>query len=359
MKNRIVGHLDMDAFFASVHERELPALRGLPIAVGADPQGGLGRGVVSTANYPARAYGIRSATPIREAWRLSEEARKHGKPAVIFISPNFRKYEQASKIVNRILSEESTVVDPAGIDESYFGLDDLTWLEAKRVALRIKSRIKRELGLTATIGLGPNKLVAKIASDFQKPDGLTIVKPSEALDFLAGLPVKKIPGIGPKTEALFLKHKIRTIAEARKFSVAELTKIFGKTGREFYRKFLGEDDRPVSDIVEIAKSVGEQETFADDLTADKKIFKLLEMVAARVFKRFTRAGFKTFKMVAVTVRFADFETKIRSLTSKDELRTERELQRQALKLFLPFIDRRENSGAKKIRLIGVRVEKLK
>jgi len=198
---RIIGHLDMDAFFAAIEERDHPELKGRPLVVGADPAGDLGRGVVSTANYPARAYGIHSAMPISTAWRLAEAARRRGRPATVFVPGSHRKYGQVSARIMAILHQFAPVVEGAGIDEAYFDLSFTgSYDRAADLARQIKAAILAQERLTASIGIGPNKMVAKIASDFQKPDGLTVVTAAEAEDFLAPLAVRKIPGIGPKTE---------------------------------------------------------------------------------------------------------------------------------------------------------------
>ena len=173
---RLIGHLDMDAFFAAVEERDHPELEGLPIVVGADPACGKGRGVVSTANYKARVYGIHSAMPISQAWKLSEAARRRGLPPAVFVRGHYRRYAEISDRLMSVLRRFAPVVEEAGIDEAYFDLSFAgTYEAAAEICRQIKQEIKSREGLTASIGLGPNKLVAKIASDFQKPDGLTVV----------------------------------------------------------------------------------------------------------------------------------------------------------------------------------------
>ncbi|MEK7085044.1 MAG: DNA polymerase IV, partial [Patescibacteria group bacterium] len=182
---KIIAHLDMDAFFAAAEEREKPWLKGMPIVVGADPKNGTGRGVAATANYKAREYGIRSALPISQAWRLSETAKEKGLPPAMFLGGNFRLYAEISKNVMAILAHYSPVVEVASVDEAYFDLSGAGSFEkAARIGKKIKAEILKKEKLTASIGIGPNKLIAKIASDFKKPDGLTGVPAEEAEAFL-------------------------------------------------------------------------------------------------------------------------------------------------------------------------------
>ncbi|MFZ2089606.1 MAG: DNA polymerase IV, partial [Desulfobaccales bacterium] len=236
----IIGHLDMDAFFAAVEELDHPEWRGLPLVVGADPKNGQGRGVVSTANYPARRYGIHSAMPITRAWTLAQAAHRRGEPETIFVTPNFRRYAQFSRRIMAIIRGQVPTVQEVGVDEAYL---DLGFCQSFRLArdlcLKIKKAIKEQEGLTASVGIGPNKLIAKIASDYQKPDGLTVVRPEEAEDFLAPFPIRKIPGVGPKTEQLLASHGIRKVAEARRFTLGELESLLGKWGRVLYDKVRG------------------------------------------------------------------------------------------------------------------------
>lgn len=368
---RIIAHLDMDAFFASVEERERPYLKGLPIAVGSDPQGGKGRGVVSTSNYPARSYGVKSATPISKAWELSEQARKLGKPPVVFITPHFRIYEEVSMsvmamVARHIKGRQTTLfhTDPpaleqVSVDECYVDLSFAgSFRKAKAVAVRIKKEIAKKERLSCSIGIGPNKLIAKIASDFQKPDGLTVVYPDQALGFLSPLSVRKIPGIGPKAEEKFKRLRLRTVAEARMLSKERLKEIFGKWGTELYLKFRGEDDAPVVVEAPPAKSIGEQETLPEDTLNMKILLPYLERQARNLISYLAREGFKEFRTIVLTVRFSDFETVSRSRTLPVATGSAEILRRNVTQMFFPFLDRQENPRKKKIRLIGIRVEKL-
>ncbi|MDP3963882.1 MAG: DNA polymerase IV [bacterium] len=355
---RIIAHLDMDAFFASVEELDNPRFRGLPLAVGADPDGGKGRGVVSTANYAARAYGIRSALPISKAWQYSEEARKQGKPPVIFLPPNFRRYAEISGRIMRIIRKYASLVEEASIDEAYFDLSHLASFErARKTAKHIKAEIKKHEHLTASIGVGPNKLIAKIASDRQKPDGLTVVLPEEAEAFLEPLPIRVIPGIGPKTGVQLLVKGVHTIQDAKRFGKDALREIFGKWGVELYDKLRGVSDSPVIEFYE-TKSIGEQETFAVDTLDSAVIITALEGMCARITAQLQKDGFTGFRAAVLIIRFANFDTKTRSHTLRAPASSFEVLRFETLKLLMPFFDRRENPHRMRLRLIGVRIEKL-
>lgn len=348
----------MDAFFAAVEERDHEWLRGLPVVVGADPQNGRGRGVVSTANYKAREYGIRSALPISQAWQFSEAAKKRGMPAAVFLGPNFERYSEISTNIMEIIRSYSPSVEEASVDEAYFDLSHMgSYEKAKEVAQALKKEIvSREL-LTASIGIGPNKLIAKIASDMQKPDGLTVVEEKDAEAFLEPLPIRKIPGIGPKTEALFNQKGIRVVGDLKKFSREDLEDMLGKWGMELHDKIRGYDNSPITEEYEI-KSVGEQETFPEDTLDSNFIFPRLTAICERVMARFEKGGFESYRTVSLMVRFTDFDTKTRSHTLASSTNLPATLHFEALKLLMPFLDSRENPHHKKVRLIGVRIEKL-
>jgi DNA polymerase IV (DinB-like DNA polymerase) len=355
---RIVGHLDMDAFFAAIEERDNPSLRGLPIVVGADPRAGKGRGVVSTANYKAREYGIHSALPISKAWRLSEAARKRGNPAVTFLPVRMERYAEVSAHVMETLRRFVLVVEQASIDEAYFDLSSCeSYTVAEDVCRRVKKAIRDEEGLTASVGVGPNKLIAKIASGMSKPDGLTTVREEDVLSFLSPLPVRTIPGIGPKTEAQLARIGVNTIKDIRRFSREEFRAMFGKRGSDLYEKAHGRDESPVEETYEV-KSIGEQETFERDTRDSEFLGERLRAICRDVMGRLAAEGCTHFRTVVLTVRFADFETKSRSHTLSSPTSDPIVLEEEARKLFLPFLDERENPQGKLIRLLGVRVEKL-
>lgn len=364
---RIIGHLDMDAFFAAIEERDNPRLNGKPIVVGADPMDGRGRGVVSTANYAAREYGIRSALPITAAWRFSEAARRKGLPPAVFLPVNMEKYHMVSASVMGILRGYAKVVEEASVDEAYFDLSLLpdgascpTYEATAEVAKNIKVEIREKERLTASVGIGPNKLIAKIASDRRKPDGLTVVREEDAEKFLEPLPIRTIPGVGPKTEERMKKLGVRAVGDAKRFGREELIEMMGKWGAELYEKLRGRDEAPL--VTEwVAKSVGEQETFPLDTHDPKFLREQLMALADGVWRRFIAEGFTSFRSVTITVRFADFTTLTRRTTLDAPVlgdHARETLQFQALRLFMPFLDRRENPARKAFRLLGVRVEQL-
>jgi DNA polymerase IV (archaeal DinB-like DNA polymerase) len=355
---RIIAHVDMDAFYASVEARYTPALRDRPLVVGADPKDGHGRGVVTAASYAARRYGIRSAMPISRAWRLAEAAKRRGEPAVIFVPGNRKLYVEVSERIMAILAERADAFEEASIDEAYLDLSSLGDFEgAAERARDIKREIVEREGLTCSVGLGPNKLVAKIASDARKPDGLMVVTPADVQAFLDPLPIRVIPGIGPKTEAVLHERSIRTVSDLRGIALEQLVDWFGRWGAGLHGKSRGLSDSPVSNEWE-PKSVGEQETFEVDTLDSAFILERVRALAGEVFARFERQGFRAFRTVTVTVRFANFRTLTRSHTPPEALTSEPALYATAVRLLLPFLDHRENPRQTKLRLIGVRAEKL-
>jgi DNA polymerase IV (DinB-like DNA polymerase) len=354
----IIGHLDMDAFFAAVEERDHPEWRGLPLVVGADPKDGRGRGVVSTANYPARRYGIHSAMPISRAWSLAETARHRGEPETIFITPNFPRYSEISRRIKALIRQHVPMVQEVGIDEAYLDLSFCqSFSGAADLCRTIKEEIKAQEILTASVGIGPNKLVAKIASDYQKPDGLTVVTAERAEDFLAPLPIRTIPGVGPKTEQFLARQGVRKVADVKRFAPEELERLLGKWGLALYEKVRGRGSALLKTTRD-PKSIGEQETFAEDTEDLGFLFERLWAMGRGVLESLKQEGFQTFRTVVITVRFADFETHTRSHTLPRSVSSLRVLQFEVMKLFMPFLDRRENPHRKMIRLLGVRLEKL-
>ena len=355
----IIAHLDMDAFFAAVEERENPRWQGKPIVVGADLTAGRGRGVVSTANYAARAYGIHSALPITRAWRLSEAAVKQGKPAAIFLPVNSRLYSAISRRVMMIIRRFVDRIEQVSVDEAYFDISVAgNYIEAKKLTQTIKAEVKEREQLTCSIGIGPNKLIAKIAAGKNKPDGLTVIPPDAVLDFLAPLAVRELPGVGPKTGQQLAKIGINYIRELRRLSAEVVVQRFGKWGEELLQKAYGIGSTTIVEEYE-AKSIGEQETFAADTLNAIFINQSLATSAETVMRRMEKTGFQSFRTLVITVRMADFQTRTRSHTLPHPTGDLRILKKEALKLLLPFFDRRANPQMKKIRLVGVRIEKLK
>ncbi|MEM2546353.1 MAG: DNA polymerase IV, partial [Candidatus Bathyarchaeia archaeon] len=344
-KKRIILHVDMDHFFTAIEEREHPELRGKPVIVGADPKGGKGRGVVSTCNYEARKFGVRSGMPISKAWKLC--------PQAVYLPVNFELYERVSERIMAILRKYADKFESWGIDEAFLdvtsGVKDYT--EAEILARRIKKEIFDKEGLTCSIGIGPNKLLAKIASDHQKPDGLTIVKPEDVEKFLAPLPVRKLLWVGRKTEQKLRAIGIKTVGDLARYDPTVLTETFGVFGKQLYLMAHGVDYSEVAERSEV-KSISRERTFEEDTADSTLIFKTLDELAEEVHRDLVRQNFH-FKTVTVKVRYENFETHTHSktlpfITSRleDLKKTAKELLQEYLRL------------DKKIRLIGVRVSSL-
>jgi DNA polymerase IV (archaeal DinB-like DNA polymerase) len=361
---RIIVHVDMDAFYAAVEERYNPALRGVPVVVGADPKEGRGRGVVTTANYKARKFGIHSALPISRAWRLAQAARKRGEPETAFIRSNFQLYETVSSRIMQIFERSADAVEEASIDEAYLDVSSLDTFDAaleRMTALKTEILEKEELG--CSVGIGPNKLIAKIASGQNKPDGLTVVTQEQVREFMDPLSIRVIPGIGAKSEAFLHQQNIRRVRELREVPEATLTQWFGSWGLGLFEKAQGLDNSPVSNEW-TRKSIGEQETFEQDSRELALVSEQLYRMAERVIAKLRRNEFSGFRTMSLTVRFSDFDTRNRSRTVKSGILLDNNgdalqlVKKEALELLLPFFDARENPRGKAIRLIGLRLEKL-
>jgi len=348
----------MDAFYAAVEARRDPALRDRPLVVGADPKGGHGRGVVTAASYAARRYGIRSALPISRAWRLAEAARRRGEAETIFVRDDHVLYRRVSERIMAILAAAGDAFQKTSVDEAYLDLSSLGSFDAAAERARwLKSEIVRQEGLSASVGIGPNKLVAKIASDFQKPDGLTVVRPDDIQTFLDPLRIRVIPGIGPKTERFLHERHIRTVADLRMLERAQLAEWFGRPGEGLFAKARGVSESAVSNE-RTRKSVGEQETFEVDTLDATFVLERARALAHTVWSRLESHGLRGCRTVTVTVRFENFITFARSRTAREAWTCEQDLGATALELLVPFLDDRENPRHRKLRLIGVRAEKL-
>jgi len=361
MTKRIIAHLDMDAFFASVEEAATPAFLGKPIVVGSEIINGVGRGVVSTANYKAREYGIHSALPISIAWQLSKKAEQEGKPPAIFLPVDFELYNKTSAHIKSIIKSYSEIIEQASIDEFYFDLSFATTFEkAKTICKKIKAEIKQTERITCSVGIAPNKLISKIAAGINKPDGMLLVKEKEIQTFLNPLPIREIPGIGPKTAELLYIEGIQTIKDLTNLSIEKLKDLLGnKSGESIYYKVKGIDNDPITEFHEV-KSIGEQITFNQNTLEARIICEAFNSLCDNVFKKFTESNFTKFTHIAITVRFADFETKTTSKTFKEPFtnKNKDKFDLEILKLELPFLDSRSNPHQKPIRLIGLRIEKL-
>jgi len=355
---RIIGHLDMDSFFASLEERASPQFKGKPIVVGSDPKEGKGRGVVSTANYLARSYGIHSAMPISKAWRLSLQAQGEGKEPVIFLPSNFSLYERSSKKVLEIIRRYSSCVEQGSIDEFYFDLSPyVDYVQAEAICLDIKKAVLSEEKLTCSVGIAPNKLLAKIATGLNKPDGLSIIKEEGIREALDSLRINRIPGIGPKAEEVLNKIGIVFIKDLIILSESELNDILHNAGKAIYHKARGFDDSPLVESRGL-QSIGEQSTFENDTIEPEEVIPMIMNLCDDVFGRVKKEGFSSFSKIVLTVRFSDFKTFSSSKSSLNPFIDIGSMKKEFLKLILSYLDKRKNPLMKKIRLVGVRIEKL-
>lgn len=294
---RIIMHVDMDAFFASVEQLDHEEYRGKPLIVG----GIGGRGVVSTCSYEARKFGVHSAMPTAKAMKLC--------PQGIFIQGNYPRYAEVSQQIFDIFDHYSPLIEPLSIDEAFL---DLTGMERlmdspRQYALKLKQEIKEKTGIVASVGIAPNKFLAKIASDLEKPDGLVIVNKDHVQAFLDPLPVRRIWGVGAKTAAVLDRMRVKTIADLRKMSYEELHKTFGdKTAQHLFLLAQGIDERPVAPRGR-AKSIGNETTFSEDLQSAEAALEVLLYLSVKVGWRLRQAGFKA-KTVQLKLRQSDFST---------------------------------------------------
>lgn len=302
---RKIIHIDMDAFYASVEQRDFPEYRGKAIAVGGSPEGR--GGVVATASYEARKFGVRSAMPSKKAQQLC--------PHLIFIAPRFDAYKAVSQQVRAIFARYTDLIEPLSLDEAYLDVteDKLGIGSALDIAAAIKKAIREELGLTASAGVSVNKFVAKIASDLKKPDGLTFIGPSKVEAFVSALAVEKFYGVGKVTAEKMKAMGLHTGADLKRLSEAELVQHFGKTGRFYYQIVRGIDDRPVEPNQE-TKSIGAEDTFPEDLLDTASMHPPLEALSANVERRLRKSGLKG-RTVTLKIKYHDFRiiTRSRSL----------------------------------------------
>src|SRR3954468_4647101 len=336
---RSIMHLDMDAFFASVEQREEPALRGKALLIGHDGP----RGVGGTASYEGRVYGCHSAQPMSVAKRLC--------PHAVVLPVRMGLYARVSDQVFAILGDFSPAVEPLSIDEAFVDLTGTERLhgDAESVARRIKDRIRSELNLTASVGIAPNKFLAKLASDMNKPDGLTVIRAEDVDRILPPLPVTRIWGLGKATDERMRTYGVRTIGDLRKKSEAWLREFFGSEADRYYRLSRGLDERPVVPDSD-AKSIGHEQTFEIDVTDPAEVRQMMLDEVEQVGARLRRHGLSA-RGVSLKIRFGNFQTISRSATLPRATDATAELWDAARGLFdaWPF---------QPVRLIGVTAERL-
>ncbi len=331
----------MDAFFAAVEQKRHPELIGKPVVIGGagDPTK---RGVVSTASYEARKYGIHSAMPLQQAYRLCPEA--------VFLPVDYDEYMKVSEKVKDVLRSFTPLVEDVGIDEAFLDITDVD-MESEEITNMIKERIRKETGLTCSIGIGPNKLLAKIASDMKKPDGLTIISPADIKKLIWPLPVRKLWGVGPKTERRLKDIGINTIGDLASIPLEKLMEYFGQSyGNYLYEASRGIDESPVITYWE-PKSMSRETTFQRDTDNWNVIAKNLAELSRDVVDSMKESGYKG-KTVTIKIRFSDFETHTRAKTLED-FTDSLEIIRKAAFEALGKIELK-----KRVRLIGVRVSSL-
>ncbi len=329
----------MDAFYASVEQHDRPELRGKPIAVGFDGK----RGVVSTASYEARKYGVRSAQPIATAKRLC--------PDLIIVECRHDRYKEVSGQIHEIFHEYTDMVEPLSLDEAFLDVTENKkgMALAVDVAMEIKRRIREVTGLTASAGISYNKLLAKIASDWRKPDGIYKIHPDRALDFIGGLRIEKFWGVGPKTAERMHRMGISTGADLRNVPLGRLQEVFGKAGQMFYDFARGVDDRPV--VVErVRKSVGCERTFLDDIFVKSRVIIELYHIVLELVERIAHDGFEGHTLT-LKVKYGDFTQISRSLTVDHVLARKNDI----LPLSKQLLAQIEYSESRPIRLLGLTV----
>ncbi|HEU4936268.1 MAG TPA: DNA polymerase IV [Vicinamibacterales bacterium] len=339
---RRILHIDMDAFYASVEQRDKPDLRGLPVAVGGSPDQ---RGVVAAASYEARAFGVRSAMPMARAVRVC--------PSLVIVRPDFQRYRAASQAVFAIFRRVTPLVEPLSLDEAYLDVTENVWGETlgQTVARRIKTEIKSATGLTASAGVAPNKFLAKIASGWKKPDGLTVIAPERVEQFLQRLPVDALWGVGPVTAKRLRERGIERLVDVRTASGKLLQDALGSHADWLRRLADGIDDRPVEPN-QSAKSSGTENTFAEDLTDLEEIRNEIDE-RARDSAAWLERKMLFCRTVTIKVRYSDFTTVTRSHSSDPPTRDADDIAARAVAL----LDKTE-AGHRPIRLLGVSVHNL-
>lgn len=335
-RQRKIIHVDMDAFFAAVEQRDFPERQGKPVIVGGQPNS---RGVVAACSYEARKFGIHSAMSSARAYRLC--------PQAIFVPPRFDAYREVSNQIREIFWRYASEVEPLSLDEAYL---DVSYTEACNgsatlIAKAIKREIFAETKLTASAGVSYNKFLAKIASDMDKPNGLYLIRPEQGQAFVSKLPIGKFHGVGPATEAKMKQIGIYTGADLRQKSLIELTEHFGKSGQHYYNIARAIDERPVRSQ-RVRKSLGKETTFAEDIQSISDLTAVLLDLAEQVLAGLEKNQLRA-RTVTLKVKYADFQINTRAQT------LEHPIGLTDLKNWIPELLTRTEAGAKPIRLVGL------
>lgn len=341
MSDRKIIHIDMDAFFASVEQRDNPSLKGKPVVVG----GSGSRGVIAAASYEARVFGVRSAMASAKAIRLC--------PNLIFVKHRFDVYKEVSRQIRDIFHEYTDLVEPLSLDEAYLDVTENKkgYRSAMKIAMEIRAKIREQTQLTASAGVSFNKFLAKIASDINKPDGMKVILPEEADAFIDQLPIQKFHGIGKVTAKKMKNMGVFTGADLKKLSEIDLVQRFGKAGRHYYKIVRAEDNRPVNPN-RVRKSIGAERTYSEDITslAEKKDrLKKLAKIVFEYMKKTDNFG----RTISIKVRNEDFKTITRSRSFSGEVRDMEKIENVAYELLEGSLE-----GFEKVRLLGLTVSNL-
>ena len=336
-KSKKIIHIDMDAFFASVEQRDSPELRGKPVVIGGSPNS---RGVVSTCSYEARKYGIHSAMPSAFAYKLC--------PAAIFVRPHFDAYKKASEEIIKIFYEYTDKVEQVSIDEAYLDVTEnkFNLKSATIIASQIRKKIKTRIGLTASAGVSYNKFLAKIGSDMNKPDGMTIIRPQDAQNILENLPIRKFHGIGQKTEQKMKYMNVYFGRDLKKIPLNVMIEKFGKIGYFYYNIVRGKDERLVGKSTK-RHSFASESTFASDIDDIDFMLKHLKKTSLKLSQNIQKKKIMS-KTVTIKIKYSDFKVITRSYTSSFPIHTEKDIYEISKNLLLNSIER-----DKKIRLLGI------
>ncbi|MCU0285899.1 MAG: DNA polymerase IV [Acidobacteria bacterium] len=336
---RKIIHIDMDAFYASVEQRDRPELKGKPVIVGGDPNS---RGVVATCSYEARKFGVHSAMASSIAYRLC--------PQGIFVRPRFDVYEVVSKQIREIFHRYTDLVEPLSLDEAYLDVTEnkKNIPYAADIARTILKNIREETGLTASAGVSFNKFLAKVASDIHKPNGLTVVTPKNAAKFIDKLPIGKFFGVGKVTEKKMLELGIKTGADLKKKTRKELIQYFGKVGDFYYEIANGLDDRPVNPHRE-RKSIGQEQTLARDINDLSEMLAILEKLALGV-EEYLKERLIKGRTITLKIKYFDFKSITRSITAPEPVCEAADIMK-----YIPGLLEKTEAGQRKVRLLGVSV----
>lgn len=344
-KNRKIIHIDMDAFYASVEERDNPELRGKPLVISPHPRTTGGRGVVTTANYVARTFGIHSAMSSQKAYELC--------PHAVFIPANFDKYREVSRQIREVYESYTDVIEPLALDEAYLDVthNKQNLKSATIIARNIQREVWQKVHLTSSAGVSYNKFLAKIASDFKKPAGLTVVPPDEAQEFLWELPIEKFYGVGEKTAAKLMEMDIHNGKDLYRLEHKQLIDSFGKMGYDLYQKVRGIDNSPVRQTRE-RKSLGKEHTYNPFLKSEEEVEQELRRLAHSVHATLSRHRLHG-RVVVLKIRYADFTTFTRQKSYLEYTSQWEDIFDKALSLWI------EHGGMEKeVRLLGITLTQL-